>query len=75
MRQVNIAEAKSTLSELVVRALEGEDIVIARDNNPLVRLVPIATIGVKQRKPGSARGRVTLAPDYAEPLEDFAPYR
>lgn len=39
--QVNMHEAKSQLSNLVDRALAGEQVVIARRGKPAVRLVPI----------------------------------
>ncbi len=39
--QVNIAEAKAKLSELLDRALGGEEIVIARAGKPLARLMPL----------------------------------
>lgn len=42
MKTYNIAEAKAHFSELVKRALLGEEIVIARDNKPLLRLMPVA---------------------------------
>jgi prevent-host-death family protein len=41
MAQFNIADAKSHFSELVQKALLGEEIVIARDNKPLLKLVPL----------------------------------
>jgi prevent-host-death family protein len=68
----NVAEAKAQFSTLVRKALQGEDVVIARDNKPLVRLVPV---GVPARKPGSAKGRVTIAADFDAPLDDFSNYR
>lgn len=40
--KVNMLDAKSQLSRLVKAALEGEDVVIARNGAPLVRLVPVA---------------------------------
>ena len=40
--QMNIAEAKAKLSELVARAEAGEDVVIARDGKPIVTLAPRA---------------------------------
>ena len=40
-RQVNVAEAKATLSKLLDDAAKGEDIVIARSGKPIVRLVPV----------------------------------
>ena len=68
----NVAEAKAQFSTLVRKALQGEDVVIARDNKPLVRLVPV---GVPARKPGSAKGRVRIAADFDAPLDDFGDYR
>lgn len=41
--QMNIAEAKAKLSELVARALDGEEVVIARDGIPVVILAPVRT--------------------------------
>jgi prevent-host-death family protein len=40
----NIHEAKSTLSRLIERALSGEDVVIARNGRPVVRLEPITAV-------------------------------
>lgn len=39
--QVNIAEAKAKLSELVARAEAGEEIVVARHGKAVVRLWPV----------------------------------
>lgn len=39
--QMNIAEAKSKLSELVNAAAAGDTVVIARAGKPIVKLVPI----------------------------------
>jgi prevent-host-death family protein len=41
--QVNMLEAKNQLSRLVKDALAGEDIVIASNGEPMVRLVPVST--------------------------------
>ncbi len=38
--QMNIAEAKAKLSELVARAESGEEVIIARDGKPIVTLTP-----------------------------------
>lgn len=75
MKQVNTAQAKAQLSDLVSRAVAGEVIIIARDNKPLVKLVNIATSTSKTRKPGSAKGAVTMTPNFGAALKDFAPYR
>lgn len=71
--QYNVADAKARLSSVVREALSGYDVVIAKDNKPLVKVVPVSGSG--RRAPGSARGQVTMAPDFDAPLDDFAPYR
>ena len=68
----NVAEAKAQFSTLVRKALQGDEVVIARDNKPLVKLVPV---GVQGRTPGSAKGRVTIAADFDAPLDDFNEYQ
>ena len=42
MKQVNIHEAKTTLSQLVADVERGEEVVIARNGVPVARLVPVA---------------------------------
>jgi prevent-host-death family protein len=64
--QVNMHEAKSDLSRLVVRALAGEEVIITRAGKPVARLVPIRP----ERVPGLARGKVQLAPDFDAPLPE-----
>lgn len=73
MTQYNIAEAKSHFSELVQRAMLGEEVIIARDNKPVLKLVPIRSAGGR-RRPGSAKGEVRMAPDFDAIPEDFADY-
>jgi prevent-host-death family protein len=41
--KVNMLEAKNQLSRLVKQALDGEEVVIASNGEPLVKLVPVAT--------------------------------
>jgi len=42
MGKHSVADAKNRLSELIDRALEGEDVVITRHGRPVVELTPIA---------------------------------
>jgi prevent-host-death family protein len=60
---VNMHQAKSSLSRLVERALSGEEIVIARNGEPLVKLVPVSK-EQKPRVPGRLKGKVWMAPDF-----------
>jgi prevent-host-death family protein len=60
---VNMHQAKTSLSRLVERALAGEEILIARNGEPLVKLVPVP----KERKPlvpGRYKGKVWMEPDF-----------
>ncbi len=68
--QVNIHEAKTKLSNLVARAEAGEEIVIARGNKPVVRLVPAGTTKLRRRL-GEAKGLVDVAADFDELPEEF----
>jgi len=74
MTQVNIHVAKAHLSDLIQKALLGEEIIIARDNKPMVKLVPFLPTEKKQRRIGLAKNLVFMTPDFDEPLEDFQDY-
>jgi prevent-host-death family protein len=65
--QFNIAEAKAKLSELLDRALMGEEIVIARAGKPLARLAPV--VGKPQRKPGAWRHWKIPDDIFLEPMD------
>jgi antitoxin (DNA-binding transcriptional repressor) of toxin-antitoxin stability system len=74
VKVVNIHEAKTHLSRLIEEALGGEEIVIARGNEPIVRLVLVESAR-PQRTLGWAKGQIRLAEDFDEPIDDFAEYR
>lgn len=67
MATYNLYDARNALSELVERAVNGEEIVIARRNAPAVRLVP-----VERKRPtfGEAKGLFTVPDSFFEPLSD-----
>jgi len=74
MKTVTMHEAKTHLSRLVREAVEGEEIIIARGRIPLVRLLPL--IGPHEhRSLGTAKGLISIAEDFDEPLEDFDEFR
>lgn len=72
MAYVGMHQAKTHLSELVERALAGEEIVVTRRGEPAVRLVP------ERRRDGFAslagvwEGRVRIAEDFDELPADIA---
>ncbi|NPV30025.1 MAG: type II toxin-antitoxin system Phd/YefM family antitoxin [Firmicutes bacterium] len=68
-RKVNIHEAKTHFSKLLARVKEGEEIIIAKAGKPVARLVPVKEQPAK-RVPGSAKGKITIAPDFDVPLAE-----
>ncbi len=60
--------AKTHLSRLLDRVEAGEEIVIARNNRPVARLVAYA--GEPIRSPGRLRGLLQIAEDFDDPLPD-----
>ena len=61
----NIHTAKAHLSQLIKRALAGEEVVIARAGEPLVRLTPCREI-TAPRAGGQWHGRVRIAEEFDE---------
>ena len=64
---VNMHDAKSRLSKLIVAAQAGDDVVIARNGKPAVRLVPV--------KSGAFRfdtlaHLVDAVPEFDEPIDE-----
>jgi prevent-host-death family protein len=69
----SITDAKTRFSELIQKAIAGEEVIIAKDNKPVVKVVPIVTPG-RKRVPGSAKGQIWMAPDFDATPEDFKDY-
>ena len=61
---VNVSEAKANLSKLIDRAFHGEEIVIAKNNLPLVDLVPHKPKG--RRKLGTLAGKFVVPEDFVQ---------
>ena len=66
---VSLYEAKTTLSALVERAAQGEEIVIAKSGKPKARLVPLDDAR-PLRRPGQGRGGWHVRDDFDAPLPD-----
>jgi len=75
MKTVTIHEAKTNLSRLIEKACRGEEIIIARGPDPVVRLVPVG--GRKgKRKLGILKGKLVVGREFFDPLpaEELAPW-
>jgi antitoxin (DNA-binding transcriptional repressor) of toxin-antitoxin stability system len=73
MKTIDIDQAQSQISQLLQAAINGEEIIITRDNLAVLKLSPISS-PPKYRHRGSAKGQIQFAPDFDEPLEDFQEY-
>lgn len=67
--KVNIHAAKTNLSRLIERAQAGEEVIIARGDTPVARLVPLA-LAEPKRRPGTLRGLVVIGASFFEPLQE-----
>ena len=69
MPAFNIYEARTSLSQLVERAAQGEEIVIAKAGKPVVKMVPLKQDKKpKRRKFGqNLLGITYIAADFDEP--------
>jgi prevent-host-death family protein len=65
--EVNIHQAKTHLSKLLRRTMEGEEIVIARAGVPVARLV-LVELGSPQRPLDLDRGAYEVPEDFDAPL-------
>jgi prevent-host-death family protein len=74
MLQISVTEASENLAQFIDAALTGEEIVIIKDNLPVVKLTPVKRSVKRNRQPGSAEGSVWMSDDFDEPLEEFKEY-
>jgi prevent-host-death family protein len=65
---VNVHEAKTQLSRLLLKVWSGEEVIIARDGKPVARLVPYET---KPKKDwiGSQRGKIWISPNFDDEVD------
>lgn len=66
---VTVEEAEARLRELIDLAEQGEEVVIAYEDQPKVKLVPIRLTSHK-RVFGQHRGQIRMSPDFDEPLPE-----
>lgn len=66
MKIVTVHTAKTTLSQLIAAAEAGEEVIIKRGAEAVVRLVPVAPAA--KREFGALAGKVSLDSAFFEPL-------
>ena len=70
VRQVNVHQAKTELSRLLLDVERGHEVIIARNGTPVARLVPFLTVGAKRLSTDTWKGRIQMAADFDAPLTD-----
>lgn len=73
MQIIDIEQAKTSLNDLLDAAIQGQEIILTRDAQPVARLIALVH---ERRRPrfGSAKGRIRIAEDFDAPLADFEEY-
>lgn len=69
MRQLDVQDASSKLSELIERVRAGDEVVITLDGKPVARIVP-AEQPEKRSLIGLFKGQIEIADDFDAPLPD-----
>jgi prevent-host-death family protein len=68
--KVNIHEAKTHLSKLLRRVMNGERFIIAKAGKPVAILSPVEA-APEPRVPGNDVGKVVISADFDAPLPEF----
>jgi prevent-host-death family protein len=68
MNIYNVHAAKTHLSKLIEQACAGEEVVIARNNEPVVKLVPVRIR--PERRRGALRGQIVIHDSFYDPLTE-----
>ena len=71
---ITIDEAQAKLKDLIHRLAPGEEIVITENERPVAKLSGAESKKQWPCKAGSAKGKIWMAPDFDEPLDDFMEY-
>lgn len=70
MQVINIHQAKTNLSKLIERTLNGEDIIIAKAGKPVAKLMAYKE-KLKPRKPGLWKGKIWMSDDFNDEDEEI----
>ena len=66
--RVSVYEAKSKLSQIINKALEGEEVIITRNGEEVVQISPVRK--KKRGWLGMYEGQITIYDDFDAPLPD-----
>jgi prevent-host-death family protein len=70
MSQIDINQARGQLETLLNEAIKGQEIIITENDQPLVKLSPLAAR--KAPRPlGTAEGQIWMADDFNDSFEEY----
>ena len=71
--QIELEQAAGCLPSLVADLGDGDEIILTRDDVPVARIVGYSD-PARTRRLDTAKGLITIAEDFDEPLEEFEEY-
>ena len=86
MYEIDLDKAKTQFKDLIQTALDGEEVVIMENGEPILKLVRVPPTepfflhridqpsAKPRRQSGSAKGLISISDDFDEPLDDFSDY-
>lgn len=82
MTTITLEQTQTPLTEFIHRLMPGEEVVITENDQIIARLVMNPLPSTEQAEPqnqwpckaGSAKGKIRMAADFDEPLEEFKEY-
>jgi len=69
IKTVTVQDAQTQLLKLMSFAVKGNEVIITKDNIPLVRMLPISSTS-QPRKAGLSEGKIWVSDDFDAPLPD-----
>ena len=64
MQQYNIHIAKTHLSALIDKAVEGEAFIIAKAGKPMVKVIPFVSRNTAQKRIGFLKSQISVPADF-----------
>ena len=74
MTTLTVAEAQARFVQLLDQLTPGEEILVMQDERPIAKIVGQGATSRPPRRPGSARGKLTILAEDDEHLKDFEEY-
>ncbi|SLM31054.1 conserved hypothetical protein [Desulfamplus magnetovallimortis] len=74
MLNIDIKKAETCFPSLLQQTIEGNEIVITKNGQPIVKLVDVRKKPKRKRQFGSAKGLIKMADDFDETPEVFQDY-